>query len=264
MSWNKEEDYMVEQLIAYRAGTLSDSEQTRVMEKLTQSEVWKTTLEELDYMDQVIDQAPLVVPSKSSKERFEQLLAKEEETRKLNSLHITWNARRSWLNVAAVIALLVFGLGIGHQVGLSNRQQEEIAQLREEVREQKKLLALSLLKQNSASDRIKGVNISLKETTVDDQILLALINRMNIDQNLNVKIKAIEGLSQFGDNDLVIPALIKALKQQKSPEVQIAIMEVLLDLKVKAAYGPFQEILRDEEAIDAVKNKAASGLEILL
>ena len=41
-------------------------------------------------------------------------------------------------------------------------------------------------------------------------------------------------------------------------------MEALVTLKVKDAYPKFQEILRDKETIDAVKNSAASGLEILL
>jgi len=129
---------------------------------------------------------------------------------------------------------------------------------------QKKLLALSLLQQNSASDRIKGVNISLHETNMDDQILNALIDRMNLDKNINVQLKAIEGLVQFGENKIVITAFIKALTNQKSPEVQIAIIEALVTLKVKDAYPQFQEILRDKETIDAVKNSAASGLEVLL
>jgi len=71
-------------------------------------------------------------------------------------------------------------------------------------------------------------------------------------------------LVQFGENKIVITAFIKALINQKSPEVQIAIMEVLVTLKVKAAYPQFQKILRDKETIDAVKNSAASGLEVLL
>ena len=87
---------------------------------------------------------------------------------------------------------------------------------------------------------------------------------MNLDKNINVQLKAIEGLVQFGENQLVITAFIKALTNQKSPEVQIAIMEALVALKVKEAYPQFQEILRDKETIEAVKNSAASGLEILL
>ena len=256
------------QLIDYRAGNLTGEQVQLVEEKLKISEEWQTILAELELLDDLMEQAPIVQPSSNSKKRFEQLLIAEQQTTPIVQLNQNRKFRSLKINqiiqIAAAIALLIMGIGIGTQFKNNQSQQREIAALKSEMLAQKKLLALSLLQQTSASDRIKGVNISLKETKMDDQILNALIDRMNLDKNINVQLTAIEGLVQFGEEDIVITALIKALTNQKSPAVQIAIMESLVALKAKAAYPQFQEILRDKETIDAVKNSAASGLEILL
>ena len=256
------------QLIDYREGNLTSEQVRMVAEKLKTSEKWQMILAELELLDNLMEQAPIVQLSPNSKQRFEQLLIKEQQSApnvQLNHNRKIWSLKISQIiQMAAAIALLIMGIGIGTQFKNNQSQQTEIAALKSEMLAQKKLLALSLLQQSSASDRIKGVNISLKETKMDDQILNALIDRMNLDQNINVQLTAIEGLVQFGEQEIVITALIKALTNQKSPEVQIAIMEALVALKAKAAYPQFQEILRDKETIDAVKNSAASGLEILL
>ena len=256
------------QLIDYRAGTLPAAQVSEVEKQLATSEKWQTILAELDLLDDLMEQTPIVQPSTNSRQRFEQLLAAEQQSIPIVNLNqskktFTFSINQL-LQVAAAIALLIMGVGIGTQFKNNQSQQMEIAALKSEMLGQKKLLALSLLQQTSASDRIKGVNISLKETRMDDQILYALIDRMNLDKNINVQLKAIEGLVQFGEHKIVITALIKALTKQKSPEVQIMIMEALVTLKVKDAYPQFQKILRDKETIDAVKNSAASGLEILL
>ena len=256
------------QLIDYREGNLTTAQVNEVEKQLAASKKWQTILAELDLLDDLMEQTPTVQPTTKSKRRFEQLLATEQQSTpvvKLSQSKKTLTFRlNQLLQVAAAIALLIMGVGIGTQFKNNQSQQTEIAALKSEMQDQKKLLALSLLQQTSASDRIKGVNISLKETRMDDQILNALIDRMNLDKNINVQLKAIEGLVQFGEHKIVIMALVKALTNQKSPEIQIAIMEALVTLKVKDAYPRFQEILRDKETIDAVKNSAASGLEILL
>lgn len=256
------------QLIDYREGNLTGEQVQVVEEQLEASEEWQTILAELELLADLMEQTPIVQPSPNSKQRFEQLLLAEQQTApivQLNQSRKIWSLEiKQIIQIAAATVLLIMGIGIGTQFKNNQSQQTEIAALKSEMLAQKKLLALSLLQQSSASDRIKGVNISLKETKMDDQILNALIDRMNLDQNINVQLTAIEGLVQFGEHEIVISALIKALTNQKSPEVQIAIMEALVTLKAKAAYPQFQEILQDKESIDAVKNSAASGLEILL
>jgi len=263
---NKEK--IASQLIDYREGNLTDSQANMVAKKLEKEKEWQVVQEELEALDQLMENAPTIKPSANSRQRFEQLLAKEQRTSPLTITTTIPKERtfslRQVLQVAAAITLLLLGTGIGLQWKNNQVQQQELAALQAEMALQKKLLALSLLEQNSASDRIKGINVSLKETNRDSEIIHALIQRMNIDANVNVRLKAIEGLAQFGNQSLVTAAFIKALNEQKTPEVQIAIMEVLVELQIKDAYPSFQKIAKDEEVIEAVRNEAADGLSTLL
>ena len=252
-------------LIDYREGNLTTEQFSEVKQQLENSAQWRDILKELQTLDDLMLKVPLVKPSASSQLRFDQLLEQEKRARPIIGINKNRTIKLSQIiQMAAAFALLIMGVGIGNQWKNNQVQQTEIASLKAEMLAQKKLLALSLLEQNSASSRIKGVNISLRETKMDGQILDALINRMNIDKNINVRLKAIEGLAEIGHKKKVITALIKTLNNQKSPEIQIAIIEVLVTLKAKDAYPQFQQILRNEETMDAVKNKAASGLELLL
>jgi hypothetical protein len=259
---------IIAKLIDYMEGNLTHDQVVEVEQQLQKSKEWQKAFEELNLLEDLMEKTPVAQPSPNSKKRFEALLNAEKQAvvskpKPLQKTSFTFQLNHL-LAAAATIALLMMGTGIGIQWKNNQRQQTEILALKTQMQEQKKLLALSLLEQSSASARIKGVNISLNETKKDEQILSALIDRMNLDENINVQLKAIEGIAQFNNHKKVITALIKALGKQKSPEVQIAIIEVLVGLKAKAAYPQFQEILRDKETNAVVKNKAAAGLEILL
>ncbi len=263
-----EKEKIISTLIDYIEDNLTAIQVREVERQLKNNLQWQQLLGELQSLDQIIDQAAIKQPSINSKRRFQEFLATENQINTQVKYFTTNNSKTISLNqvwqIAAAIALVIMGTGIGVQWKNNLNQQTEIAALKSEMLLQKKLLALSLLEQSSASDRIKGVNISIKETNKDEQILAALIERMNLDENINVQLKAIEGLAQFGQHRLVITAFTKALNKQASPEIQIAIMDALMNLNAKDAYPQFQRILRDEQTIDAVKNKAAAGLDILL
>ena len=263
-----DKEKIVSQLIDYREGNLTASQVNEVAKKLEEQKIWQETFQELDQLEQIMEKAPTILPSSSSRNRFEQLLAQEQISPTLQIASKTPRKRgftlQQVLQVAAAITLLIMGMGIGLQWKNNHVQQQELAALRAEMIVQKKLLALSLLEQNSASDRIKGINVSLEETNRDQEIIQALIQRMNVDNNINVRLKAIEGLTQFGNQPLVTAAFIKALNEQNLPEVQIAIMEVLVELQIKSAYPSFKKILKNEANMEAVRNKAASGLSTLL
>ncbi len=256
------------QLIDYLEGNLTDEQMKSVEIQVQQSEIWRKTLTNLQALEQLMEAVPMVQPSKNLNLRFQQLLQEEKQKMVLTPSPKTRNIYTlEWkkaLQIAAAIILLILGTGIGIQWKNNQGQEQEIASLKKKILETQKLLALSMMDQSSASDRIKGVNISLKNIEADERILEALINRMNLDANINVRLKAIEALASFEKNNKVIVALIKALQNQQSPEVQIAIIEVLTDLRAKDAVHPFQQLLQDQRTMEVVKTKAASGIEALL
>ena len=264
----KDSSEIVDKLIEFRAGQLTEEERAFVEDQIKNSIEWKRALEELSTLEDLMSSIPETRPSLQLRHNFEDLLSKEKlKTQTIQTVDFRKNKMTSLgfiYRVAAAITLLIIGVGIGVQFKNNQLQNAEIFSLKQEMKQHKKLLALSLLRQNSASDRIKGVNISLEENYQDDQILDALIERMNVDQNINVQLKAVEGLAQFGYHKKTIAAYLKALNNTEKPELQIAIIDILVQLKVKEAYPKFQDLLNDEATIDAVKNEAASGMEVLL
>ena len=92
----------------------------------------------------------------------------------------------------------------------------------------------------------------------------AFIHTLMTDRNVNVQMKAAEALAKYGKNDYINASLIQALKTQTSPEVQITLIDILVELEAKNAIGELHNILKKREVLDIVKTKAAYGLKVLL
>jgi HEAT repeat protein len=113
----------------------------------------------------------------------------------------------------------------------------------------------------SASQRIQGVNVALTMTsTPDDAIVKALVKTMNEDKNSNVRLAALEALSKFIDDKHVRKTLIESLGKQKDPIVQIQLIQLLVKIKEKGVVDDLQKIVDDEGTIKAVKDEAYSGI----
>ncbi len=83
-----------------------------------------------------------------------------------------------------------------------------MAELKSEVRDVKQTLMLSMLKQESASDRIKAVDYAEEIVNPNQQILGALITTLNHDKNVNVRLASLYSLSKFAGNRTVLDSLV--------------------------------------------------------
>ena len=121
-----------------------------------------------------------------------------------------------------------------------------------------------LLEKPSASERIQAVNV-LKTEEADHRVTDALLQTLNFDETINVRVKAAQALAHFGHEDPNIKiALLNSLKNQKSPEVQIALIDVLVTLEETRAVPSLQKMSQDKRLIDIVRQKAATGANMLL
>jgi hypothetical protein len=116
-----------------------------------------------------------------------------------------------------------------------------------------------LEKDKSTSGRIKAVNISY-ELQPDDEIIKALIQSMNIDKSMNVRIAAMEALSQIGNDPKVRTALCKPLGIQTNRMIQLLLIKVLINFKEKQAVEYFEKIIEKETTILQVKDEAQMGI----
>jgi HEAT repeat protein len=145
----------------------------------------------------------------------------------------------------AVAALcLAAGIGAGLSMQRANTERDEVARLREEVASTKEMVALSLLQQQSAVERLRGVDYSARMPSMEPQVISALVHAVNLDSNVNVRLAAIDALGKVTSNTRVLESFQEALPREDSPMVQAA----LIDYLVQA---------RDRNAVEAIQNLAA-------
>ena len=82
--------------------------------------------------------------------------------------------------------------------------------------------------QQSASQRLQGINVALTIESADDEVVNALAKRMNDDPNTNVRLAALDALSKFHTEPQVRKVLLDALSTQKDPMVQIALIQLMV------------------------------------
>lgn len=257
---------MEEKIIAYIDKELSPDEHKMVELQIAQSSEWQKAYTDLKFLLETMDKQVELEPSKQLSQNFYQFLQKEEipVEESATQKNIGFSIWKSEWQIAAAVAILLIGVGFGTLWQHNKLQQTELQQLREEMVVTQKMLVLSMLDQSSASSRIKALNISTEKTQMDPQILDAFMHTLMHDENVNVRMKAAEALAEQSNQKYAIAALIKALKTANSPELQITIIDILVELKAKDAVGEFHELLQQDTLMDLVKTKAAYGVDALL
>lgn len=177
-----------------------------------------------------------------------------------------WPAQPAW-GVALVASMLVVG-AVGGRLLLSPRGAErqaatELSQLRGQVESLRQLVALSLLQEQSAASRLRGVTYSYQMTQPDREVSQALLHAVNHDTNVNVRLSAVDALAKFASDPNVRTALIDSLPMQDQPLVQIALIDLLVQLNARDAAPVLQKLAQQADANDSVRQRAASAYEKL-
>jgi hypothetical protein len=174
-----------------------------------------------------------------------------------------WWPRQPAFQFGFALVFLAVGLFAGYSVTQSSRGDGEVARLREEVTHTRQLVALSLLQQQSASERLKGVDWSYRIAQPDPQVLAALLHTVNYDPNVNVRLAALDALHQSAANDTVRRGLVESLDRQSSPMVQIALIDVLVDMRDQQASDALKGLIQEAGLHPEVRERAQWALEHL-
>jgi anti-sigma factor RsiW len=222
-------------------------------------------------------------PSAESRQRFDAMLHAYSATATTSEpAPARWSAQASqprqsepkpswnfieWLRspfgaVAWSAALLLIGLYAGTQ--FSNRTKpasnDELASLHAEVTSMRQLVALSMLQQQSASERLQGVSWSTREDHLDPQVQLALMRTLRSDGSVDVRLAALDALSRHAGQPQIRKGVLEALQEQQSPLVQVALIDQLTEWRDPDAT---QRLLKFEQTPNlnpAVKQRAAWAL----
>ena len=173
---------------------------------------------------------------------------------------------RPVLQIAFSVLFLVLGVGIGrfsNTTTASRTGDGEVAKLREEVHNMVQLVTISLLQQQSASERLRGLSWSQRVSQPDPEVLSALLQVLNYDSNVDVRLAAVDALSQFSGQQHVRQGLIQALTRQSSPLVQIALIDLLVSLHERNSVDMLKHLVKEQNLNESVKQRAEWGLKQL-
>jgi hypothetical protein len=177
------------------------------------------------------------------------------------------SGRFSAMQGLAAAAVLLVGVGIGQfsapDATRPTDSVSEIAAMRSEMRELREMVSLSLMQQQSASDRLKGVTWTGQLDRPSGEVISALLDALMHDPNVNVRLATIDALERFATRDDVRRAAIEAVDRQMSPLVQIALIDFLVKSNERESAPMLRRLAQNPQVHTAVRSRAAWGLQQL-
>jgi hypothetical protein len=171
-----------------------------------------------------------------------------------------WDGVKGWwsrpaLQFGVSLAMLVIGFLAGYHVD-DRRENTQLSQLRSEVGNMRQLVTLSLLQQQNATDRLRGVTWAYHVEESDTQVLSALLHTINHDPNVNVRLAAVDAMRTFADSPVARRGLVQAIGKQDSPMMQIALIDMLAELKDSEAAPALESLAGDSKTNPEVRERA--------
>jgi hypothetical protein len=161
---------------------------------------------------------------------------------------------------AAAAGLLLGGILFGRYLPRAGGGNPEMAQLRAQVENLHQMVALSMLQQPSPSARMRGVTYSEKIAQPDPLVLDALLQAVNRDSNVNVRLSAVDALQKFAADPEVARAMVNSIPGQESPLVQIALLDMLVQWNTRGIAPGLARISRDTQMDEMVRQRAGWAL----
>jgi hypothetical protein len=252
------------QLSDHLAGTLPPDESGAVAEHLRTCPACAAEADGLDDTWQMLGTVPAERPdSPAMRTRFDAALDGYRHGLHVESAQPNRYARiRTYgLTFAAAAAVLVLGVGIGRQTAPPPAVDPQLALLRDELRDMRQMVTLSLLQQQSASERLRGVSFTSQIDQPGSEVSAALLETLMHDSNVNVRLATIDALKRFAARVDVRRGVIDALPRQTSPIVQIALIDFVVEASGRDAADTLRRLSADPMLDKAVRARAAQKLE---
>ena len=207
-------------------------------------------------------------PSAASRERFEAMLQAYQTGRGDEGIksHVResgvsiWSVFQ-WLRspvgaVAWSIALVAVGAYLGLQLGSTKSNSQDLAAMHAELTNMRQIVALSMLREQSASQRLEGVTWTRREEQLDPQVLSALTHTLRYDPSVDVRLAALDAMSRHAGQPQVRKTVVDALQEQQSPLVQVALIDQLVEWRDAEAAPRLEKLRQLPNVNPTVKQRA--------
>lgn len=271
MNCNQIEEHMPDFII----GAVDESIQSEIQKHLDTCDSCSKEIQSVQTVWQKLGVYPEEKPGEAARERFYTMLSayqegltQSQQTPRIRDILNSW-IERWWpknpaIQIGFSIALLLIGMFAGARFETEQPENVQLTALQEDLHSMRQLVSLALMRQESPSERLKGVSFSAKVDQPDQEILTALLNTLNNDPNVNVRLAAIQSLFLFSNIPEVRSGLIQSLPQQQSALIQFELIELLVKKKETEAIEALKKLSEDQNVNEAVRERAKLGIEQLI
>jgi hypothetical protein len=252
-------------LTKYHSGTTTDEELLIIENLIEKGLVDLTDLRDVHELQMQMEKLETPAPSLQLDDRFYEMLANEKKSQRGFNFASWFSANTLFTQLAYATVIFAAGLGIGYFVFAgSPAATTEVTALSDEVRSLKEMMMLTLLEKESATERLKAVSLSQEFEQSSTAVTAALIKTLNNDENVNVRLAALEALKPYGRKSEIRQELIRSISRQDSPLVQIALADLMADLQERSSVKEFDKLLKDERTPGEIKKRIRKSLEVLI
>jgi len=230
-------------------------------------------LQQLQFLvDQMADEKQ-TVPGEDLKKKFDAMLQSELNLQSaqnilekdVKSKILSFNFASPIRKIAAACIILFAGILIGVLIKYpaTNTSTEQLSDMKKDIKDMKETLMFTLLKDESASQRIKAVSYAEEMPNPNQQIIHALINTLNEDKNVNVRLAALYSVNKFSGDGAVRDSLVQSLSKQTEPIIQIVLINMLMEKNETRAIQPIRDIISRANTMNEVKEIGKKALKEL-
>ncbi|HMB72278.1 MAG TPA: zf-HC2 domain-containing protein [Gammaproteobacteria bacterium] len=231
-------------------GQLSNDDKRRLERHLAGCAACRAEAEAVTEMWNDMDSEEIPVPHERMRARFHAALAAYDERTRATSfdrvMRYLWPQRPA-VQLGTALALLLVGIIAGRSV--PGPVDDEIAGLRQDMR----LVSIALLRHQSATERLRGVE-SLQRVPTSADVTDALLEVVRNDRNVNVRLAAVEALGTQLRNPNVGAALTDAFNREQAPLMQVTLAVLLLRHDVDGSLGTVQQFIERDEVDASVRD----------
>ena len=254
-------------VLDYLEGRLSPEEENKLKAMVRQGVISREEINQLQDFYLRTEEYETPEPSENLRDQFYTNLLKEQGKLERSSSWRNWlpeirfDIKLSHLTYALVIFML--GLAIGLLSNTDRAYNQQMADMRTELQNMQESLVVNLLEQPSATQRLKAVSMSTGMQQTNQKIISSLLQVLNEDSHVNVRLAALDALLNYRDMPLVREGLIRSIPVQEAPMMQIALAEAMVDLQEKGSVDELQELLEKEDINEMVAQEIRRSISAL-
>ena len=253
-------NHVKEQFVAYLKNELDNPNRTLVEQHIDGCEYCCLELNRMKQLWTGLENGNEQKPSAQLSNRFYDML-NNEVTRRIDHLYkeptksrwtglfsSLWPSRPQWA-LSYTFVIMLGGFLVGQWMPSADRSnanpdQQELAQIKDEVSDLRDLMAFTLLSQDSVQARLQGVDYARENNPDDPRVLTLLLNTFERDEARNVRLAALDALGPYMENPAVNERIYNGLLMETSPIVQLKIVELLLDAAGTGWQEQLDELLK--------------------